>query len=113
MTGSVGERFGKPTCSGLDKCTTDLMTDFDFIVFLQGISAVTVIERDSDIKIQTKEKCIMNGYPKPYCTPHLTPNFPTGRVGVLPAGHLMKQVYKLLGNTNVSFYPGFISYFCF
>ena len=113
LAGSVGERFGKPTCSDLDKCRTDLMTDFDYMVYLEGISAVTVIERDSDIYIQTKEKGIMNGYAKLYCTPNLTPTFPTKRGGVLSAGHLMKKLYELLDNTDVSFYPGFISYFYF
>ena len=108
LAGSAGERFGKPTCSDLDKCTTDLMTDFDYMVYLEGISAVT--ERDSDIYIQTKKKYIMNGYAKLYCTPNLTPTFPTKRGGVLSAGDLMKQLYELLGNTDISFYPGFFSY---
>ena len=113
LAGSVGERFGKPICSDLDKSTTDLMTDFDYMVYLEGISAVTVTERDSDIYIQTKEKGIMNGYAKLYCTPNLTSTFPTERGGILSAGHLMKQLYELLGNTDVSFYPGFMSYLCF
>ena len=113
LAGSVGERFGKPICSDLGKSTTDLMTDFDYMVYLEGISAARITERDSDIYIQTKEKGIMNGYAKLYCKPNLTSTFPTERGGVLSAGHLMKQLYEVLGNTDVSFYPGFMSYLCF
>ena len=112
LAGSVAERFGKPICSDLDKRTTDLMTDFDYMVYLKDISAVAVTERDSDIYIQTKEEGIMTGYAKLYCTPNLSSTFPTESGGVLSAGHLMKQLYELLGNTDASFYPGFMSYLC-
>ena len=113
LAGSVGERFGKPICSDLDKCTTDLMTDFDYMVYLKGISAVTATVRESDIYIRTKEEGIMNGYAKLYCPPNLTSIFPTESGGVLSAGRLMEQLYEHLGNTDVSFYPGFMSYVCF
>ena len=100
LAGSVGERFGKPICSDLDTCTTDLMTDFDYMVYLKGISAVTVTEKTSDTYIQTKGEGIMNGYAKLYCAPNSTSTFLTESGGVLPAGHLMKQLYELLGNTK-------------
>ena len=77
------------------------MTDCDYMVYLEGISAVTITKRDSDIYIQTKDKGIMNGYAKLYCRPNLTSTFPTERGGVLSARHLTKQLYELLGNTNV------------
>ena len=112
LAGSVGERFGKPICSDLGKCKTDLITNFDYMVYLKGISAVTVIETDSDIYIQTKEKGIMNGYAKLYCTPNLASTFPTERGGVLSAGNLLKKLNKPLGNTDMSFYPGFQQFFC-
>lgn len=49
LAGSVGERFGKPTCIDLDKCITDLMTDFDYMIYLKDIFAVTAVKRNSDI----------------------------------------------------------------
>lgn len=107
LAGSVGERFGKPFCSDLDKSTRDLMTDLDYMVYLEGISAARITERDSDIYIQTKEKGIMNGYAKLYCNPNLTSTFPTNRGGVLSAGRLMKQLYGVLGNTDTSCYLGY------
>ena len=112
LAGSVGEGFGKPTCIDLDKCITDLMTDFGFMVYFEDVFAVTAIERNSDIYIQTREKDIMPGYTKLYTIPNSTLNFPTEKGGVLSTVHLMKQLYKLLGNTDISFYPGFHTYFC-
>ena len=56
LASSVGERFRKPTCFDLDKCITHLMTDFDYMVYLKDIFAVTAIERNSDIYIYTREK---------------------------------------------------------
>ena len=76
------------------------MTDFDYMVYLKGVSAVTVTEKTYDTYIQTKGKGIMNGYAKLYCALNSTSTFLTESGGVLPAGHLMKQIYELLGNTK-------------
>ena len=112
LAGSVGERFGKPICTDLDKSMTYLMTDFDYMIYLKDIFAVTAIERNSDIYIQTREKDIMPGYAKLYSMSDSTSIFPTEKGGVLSTAHLMKQLYKLLGNTDISFYPGFRTYSC-
>ena len=112
LAGSVGERFGKPTCIDLDKCITDLMTDFDYMIYLKDIFAVTAVKRNSDIYIETREKDIMPGYAKLYSMPNSTLIIPTEKGGVLSTAKLMKQLYKLLGNTDLSFYPGFHTYFC-
>ena len=112
LAGSVGERFGKPTCIDLDKCITDLMSDFDYMIYLKGIFAVTAVKRNSDIYIKTREKDIMPGYAKLYSMPNSTLIFPTKKDGVLSTEQLMKQLYELLGNTGLSFYPGFHTYFC-
>ena len=60
-----------------------------------------------------KRRRYLNGYAKLYCAPNSTSTFLTESGGVLSAGHLMKQLYELLGNTDVSFYPGLMSYLCF
>ena len=106
LASSVGERFRKPTCIDLDKCITHLMTDFDYMVYLKDIFAVTAIERNSDIYIYTREKEIMPGYAKLYTMPNSTLIFPIEK-DFLCTAHLVKQLYKLLGNTDKSFYPGF------
>ena len=49
LVGSVAEGFGKPSYADLDNCITDLMTDLDYMVYLEDTFAVTRIERVSDI----------------------------------------------------------------
>ena len=86
------------------------MTDFDYMIYFKDIFAVTAIERNSDVYIQTREKEIMPGYAKIYSLPNSTLIFPTEK-DFLCTAHLLKQLYKLLGNTDISFYPGFHTYF--
>ena len=112
LAGSAGEQLGKPICSDLHNFTTVLMTDFDYMVYLKDTFAVRNIDKDSKIYIQTRDKDILPGYAKLCEMPNSPSMFPTLENGVLGAGCLMKELYEILGNTDISFYPGFQHYTC-
>ena len=113
LAGSAGEQLGKPICSDLYNFTTVLMTDFDYMVYLKDTFAVTNIDKDSKIHIQTRDKDILPGYAKLYEIPNSPSIFPTLENRALCAGSLMKELYEILGNTDISFYPGFQHYSCY
>ena len=115
LNGSAAERFGAPLSSEWILIKEDindshaLITDFDFIINIEGISA-SHHRFNGDFEIKTNEDGIDIGFAKIYCqNSQINETFKMEN-GLLTATSVKKQILKSINETTMSLFPGFKKY---